>query len=135
MSINEGNPVCSCLEKGVCCHIIAVKKTLGENKLKKYNTVNLGKLVLSRNNSQKSGRKIKNHASMSRNQPLIGSAAAGEEETTQKAQKGLDVREYLYELMVLQDNIDDCLEIKTLFTVEDLIVSTSKMSAIFFDKR
>ena len=59
--------------------------------------MNLGKLVHSRNNSQKGGRKIRNHASKSRNQPLIGSAAAGEE-TTSTTQKALDVREYLYEL-------------------------------------
>ena len=79
---NERNPVCSCLEKGVCSHILAVKKSLGENI---FNTI-LGKLVLSRNNSQKGGRKIRNHASKSHNQPLIGSAAADEEETTSTTQ-------------------------------------------------
>ena len=62
---------CTCLEKVICCHILAVQYFNGAEIDKRFNLPSLSQVILANNDQQKTGRKMRGHEKNSKPTRLL----------------------------------------------------------------
>ena len=67
---------CTCLEKVICCHILAVQFFKGAEIDKRFNLPSLSQVILANNDQQKTGRKMRGHEKNSKPSRMLNEEEA-----------------------------------------------------------
>lgn len=129
-------PKCSCNDKSLCYHILAVNKVNEMDITRQYKTPNMSQILKASINNKSTGRKHKGHAVNSVNKvvPASDSASQNDTQLTNLLVNPRPVKEYLCQLVVLEDLVDDYLATDRKFDVDDLNILFDHLSEIFFEE-